>query len=51
MSRDQREGAVVELHDDALERRCIAGSISSRRSTIGWSGPSSWPDAMRNRRE
>ena len=27
----------------------IAGSISSNRSTTGWSGPSSWPDAMRNR--
>ena len=26
----------------------IAGSISSRRSTTGVSGPSSWPDAMRN---
>ena len=25
----------------------IAGSISSMCSTIGWSGPSSWPDAMR----
>ena len=29
----------------------MAGSISSRRSTIGWSAPSSWPEAMRNRRE
>ncbi len=29
----------------------IPGSISSRRSTTGWSGPSSWPEAMRNRRE
>ena len=29
----------------------MAGSISSRRSTIGWSSPSSWPDAMRNRME
>ena len=27
----------------------IAGSISSSRSTTGWSGPSSWPDAMRKR--
>ena len=26
----------------------MAGSISSRRSTTGWSGPSSWPDALRN---
>ncbi len=25
----------------------MAGSISSRRSTIGWSGPRSWPEAMR----
>ena len=29
----------------------MAGSISSRRSTIGWSSPSSWPEAMRNRME
>ena len=29
---------------------CMAGSISSRRSTTGWSGPSSWPDAIRNSR-
>ena len=29
----------------------MAGSISSRRSTIGWSSPSSWPEAMRNRSE
>ena len=29
----------------------MAGSISSRRSTIGWSWPSSWPEAMRNRSE
>ncbi len=29
----------------------MAGSISSRRSTTGWSGPSIWPDAMRNRSE
>ena len=24
----------------------MAGSISSRRSTTGWSGPSSWPEAI-----
>ena len=29
----------------------MAGSISSRRSTTGWSGPSSWPEAMRKRSE
>ena len=29
----------------------MAGSISSRRSTIGWSAPRSWPEAMRNSRE
>ena len=29
----------------------MAGSISRRRSTIGWSSPSSWPEAMRNRIE
>ena len=29
----------------------MAGSISSRRSTTGWSGPSIWPDAMRNSSE
>ena len=29
----------------------IAGSISSRRSTIGWSSPSSWPEAMRKSSE
>ena len=29
----------------------IPGSISRRRSTTGWSGPSIWPEAMRNRRE
>ncbi len=29
----------------------MAGSISSRRRTIGWSSPRSWPEAMRNRRE
>ncbi len=29
----------------------IAGSISRRRSTIGWSSPSSWPEAIRNRME
>ncbi len=28
-----------------------AGSISSRRKTMGWSAPSSCPDAMRKRRE
>ena len=28
----------------------MAGSISSSRSTTGWSGPSSCPEAMRNRR-
>jgi hypothetical protein len=28
-----------------------AGSISSRRRTIGWSAPRSWPEAMRKRRE
>ena len=29
----------------------MAGSISSRRSTTGWSGPSIWPDAIRNSSE
>ena len=29
----------------------IAGSISSSRSTIGWSSPRSWPEAMRNSSE
>ncbi len=29
----------------------MAGSISRSRSTIGWSSPRSWPDAMRNRME
>ena len=29
----------------------MAGSISSRRSTMGWSSPSSWPEAMRKRME
>ena len=28
-----------------------AGSISSRCSTMGWSAPSSWPEAMRKRSE
>ncbi len=31
-------------------RAAMAGSISSSRRTIGWSGPSSCPDAMRNSR-
>ena len=29
----------------------MAGSISSRRSTTGWSAPRSWPEAMRKRME
>ena len=29
----------------------MPGSISRRRSTTGWSGPSIWPEAMRNSRE
>jgi len=29
----------------------MAGSISSNLSTMGWSSPSSWPEAMRNRME
>ena len=32
-------------------RAFMAGSISSRRSTTGWSGPSSWPEAMRKSSE
>ncbi len=29
-------------------RDFIAGSISSMRSTTGWSGPNIWPEAIRN---
>ena len=32
-------------------RTLSAGSISSRRRTMGWSAPSSWPEAMRKRSE
>jgi hypothetical protein len=32
-------------------RALRAGSISRRRSTIGWSSPSSWPEAMRKSSE
>ena len=29
----------------------MAGSISSRRRTTGWAGPSNWPEAIRNSSE
>ena len=45
----QREGAVVELHDDALERAERRRDLEQLELT-GLSGPSSAPLAMRNSR-
>ena len=44
----QREGAVVELHRDALGG--LEGRLDLQQlQPIGSSGPSSWPEAIRKR--
>ena len=46
-----RGNAPSSISMTTPSRAFIPGSISSRRRTTGWSGPSSWPEAIRKRRE